>query len=234
MSTHYLQQKQFMEAMGQSISRNEKQADLYVGLVKEEFTELTDAWNAAAMAIGTPEFDAEAAIVETVDGIIDTIVVLNGLFISLGIDGDKAWDERNPDGIGNLYEQVAYISGEPVILNGFRANEALDRIVGWVDRIFSVWEKLHGHLEEESADAAINALTNAIVQAIANLADMINALGIPGQEAWDEIWSSNMSKLDPETGKAIFREDGKVLKGSAFRRPDLLPIIRKAYLLDEQ
>jgi predicted HAD superfamily Cof-like phosphohydrolase len=234
MTTHYKQQKQFMEACGQRISRSEDQAALYIKLVEEEFMELYDAWMAAAMAIGTDKFDAEAAITETVDGIIDSIVVLNGLLISLGVDGDEAWRERNPRGEGTLYEQVSYISGEPVGLNGARANDALERVVGWVDRIHSVWEKLQGHVEDEASDAAIRVLTNAIVQAIANLADMINALGIPGQEAWDEIWSSNMSKLDPETGKAIHREDGKILKPESYRAPDLLPIIRRAYELEEE
>lgn len=229
MTTHYLQQKQFMEACGQRVSRNEAQVGLYVELIKEEFTELNDAWNAAAMAIGTPEFDAEAAVVETVDGIIDTIVVLNGALISLGIDGDQLWNEHNPGGTGTLYEQVARISEKPMQLDGMRANEALERIVGWIDRIHNVWAKLNGHLEDETADAAIRVMSTAIIQAIANLADMINALGINGQECWDEVWSSNMSKLDPETGKAIHREDGKVMKGPAYRAPDLLPIVRRSY-----
>lgn len=39
--------------------------------------------------------------------------------------------------------------------------------------------------------------------------------------AFDEVSRSNMSKLDPETGKPIKREDGKVLKGANFFRPEL-------------
>jgi hypothetical protein len=37
-----------------------------------------------------------------------------------------------------------------------------------------------------------------------------------------------MSKLDPETGKPIYRNDGKVLKGSGYSPPDV------AHLLDVQ
>lgn len=37
---------------------------------------------------------------------------------------------------------------------------------------------------------------------------------------FDEIHRSNMSKLD-ESGKPIFREDGKVLKSSLYFRPDI-------------
>jgi len=39
--------------------------------------------------------------------------------------------------------------------------------------------------------------------------------------AWNEVFLSNMSKLDPETGKAIKREDGKVMKGPNYRAPKL-------------
>lgn len=36
-----------------------------------------------------------------------------------------------------------------------------------------------------------------------------------------EVHRSNLSKLDPITGKPILREDGKVLKGANFSAPDL-------------
>ena len=39
-------------------------------------------------------------------------------------------------------------------------------------------------------------------------------------EAMSRVFESNMSKLD-ENGQAIFREDGKVLKGPNYRKPDL-------------
>jgi NTP pyrophosphatase (non-canonical NTP hydrolase) len=39
--------------------------------------------------------------------------------------------------------------------------------------------------------------------------------------AFDEVARSNMSKLDPETGKPIKREDGKVMKGKNYFAPDL-------------
>lgn len=39
--------------------------------------------------------------------------------------------------------------------------------------------------------------------------------------AWGEVFASNMSKLDPETKRAIKRHDGKVLKGPAYFKPDL-------------
>ena len=41
---------------------------------------------------------------------------------------------------------------------------------------------------------------------------------------FDEIQKSNMSKLD-ENGKPIYREDGKVMKGPNYFKPNLRKII---------
>lgn len=41
---------------------------------------------------------------------------------------------------------------------------------------------------------------------------------------FDEVHESNMSKLD-ENGKPIYREDGKVMKGPGYKKPNLKDII---------
>ncbi len=46
------------------------------------------------------------------------------------------------------------------------------------------------------------------------------------EEVFDEIQRSNMSKLD-EHGKPIFREDGKVLKGKDYFKPDIKSVLDK-------
>ena len=43
-------------------------------------------------------------------------------------------------------------------------------------------------------------------------------------KVFDEIHSSNMSKVG-EDGKAIMREDGKILKGKSYHPPRLEPIV---------
>lgn len=45
------------------------------------------------------------------------------------------------------------------------------------------------------------------------------------EEVFDEIQRSNMSKLD-EDGKPIYREDGKVMKGPNYFKPDFTKIIQ--------
>lgn len=44
-------------------------------------------------------------------------------------------------------------------------------------------------------------------------------------EAFRRVHLSNMSKLDPVTGKPIFREDGKILKSSAYKEPNLKNLV---------
>jgi predicted HAD superfamily Cof-like phosphohydrolase len=44
--------------------------------------------------------------------------------------------------------------------------------------------------------------------------------------AFDEVHRSNMSKFD-EDGKAIYREDGKVIKGEWYHAPNLNQIVKK-------
>jgi predicted HAD superfamily Cof-like phosphohydrolase len=46
------------------------------------------------------------------------------------------------------------------------------------------------------------------------------------EEVFLEIQRSNMSKLD-ETGKPIFREDGKVMKSNLYFKPDIRRIIHE-------
>ena len=41
------------------------------------------------------------------------------------------------------------------------------------------------------------------------------------EEVFDEIQKSNLSKLG-ENGKPIYREDGKVMKGPNYFKPDIL------------
>ena len=47
-----------------------------------------------------------------------------------------------------------------------------------------------------------------------------HAFGIDLDKCFEEVQNSNMSKLD-ENGKPIYNEDGKVMKGPKYFKPDL-------------
>ena len=71
----------------------------------------------------------------------------------------------------------------------------------------------------ERADAIVDIyylLLGAIIES--NLEDKFSDL-------FDEVHNSNMSKL--ENGKPIYREDGKVLKGKDYFKPNIEQILNK-------
>jgi predicted HAD superfamily Cof-like phosphohydrolase len=71
----------FMEACGQTVDQyNKDQFNLYVQLIGEETGELADAINANDS-------------VETLDALIDILVVTIGAIHSMGADAEGAWDE---------------------------------------------------------------------------------------------------------------------------------------------
>jgi len=85
---------------------------------------------------------------------------------------------------------------------------------------------------EEYLDAANN---NDLVEVADALGDMLYILcgtiiehGMQEkiEEVFYEIQRSNMSKLD-EDGQPIYREDGKVLKGPNYFKPDIGSILNK-------
>jgi len=92
--------------------------------------------------------------------------------------------------------------------------------------------KLMREANEEYLEAANN---NDLVEVADALGDMLYILcgtiiehGMQHkiEEVFDEIQRSNMSKLG-EDGKPIYREDGKVLKGPNYFKPDIKGILER-------
>jgi|TARA_R110001592_G_scaffold348018_1_gene641897 predicted HAD superfamily Cof-like phosphohydrolase len=83
-------------------------------------------------------------------------------------------------------------------------------------------------LIQEEVDELTYAIDNNNLVEIADaLTDILyvvygagHAYGIDLDKCFDEVHASNMSKLNEE-GKPIYREDGKVLKGSNYFEPNL-------------
>lgn len=71
------------------------------------------------------------------------------------------------------------------------------------------------------------AIYDGCVDALVVIIGTMIAFGLPVAEGWKEVLRSNMAKVDPNTGKVIKREDGKVLKPEGWTAPDLAAIIAK-------
>ena len=86
-------------------------------------------------------------------------------------------------------------------------------------------------LAEEFTEYQTAEQANDLVEIADALADIIYiacgtavAYGIPLDRVFDEVHASNMSKLGPD-GRPIYREDGKVLKPTGWRPPDISSVL---------
>ena len=89
-------------------------------------------------------------------------------------------------------------------------------------------------MKEENEEYLQAAKEGDLVEIADALGDMLYILcgtiishGLQGkiEQIFQEIQNSNMSKLG-ENGKPIYREDGKVLKGPNYFKPDFEKILR--------
>jgi len=102
--------------------------------------------------------------------------------------------------------------------------------------------KLRHRLMAEENDEYVQAAIEGIMSTEQRLEGIADALGdqlyiLCGtilkhgmqhiiEDVFDEIHRSNMSKLD-ENGKPILREDGKILKGPGYFKPNLKQFIKQ-------
>lgn len=89
-------------------------------------------------------------------------------------------------------------------------------------------------LEEEYNEYVTGEDNNDLVEIADAIADILYiaygtavSYGLPMDEIFDEVHASNMSKLGDD-GKPIYREDGKILKGPEFFKPDIAAIIERS------
>jgi predicted HAD superfamily Cof-like phosphohydrolase len=81
MTNPFKDQEKFMQACDQSVDNfNLEQFKLYINLIKEEYKELNEAIN-------------NSDKVETLDALIDILVVTIGAIHSMGADGEGGWKE---------------------------------------------------------------------------------------------------------------------------------------------
>ena len=94
--------------------------------------------------------------------------------------------------------------------------------------------ELRANLVEEEAEETVQALRSgdSLLTIARELADLIYvaygtaiSLGIDLDAAITEVHRANMSKLGTD-GKPVLRDDGKVLKGPNFIRPDMSSVLR--------
>lgn len=104
-----------------------------------------------------------------------------------------------------------------------------------LDNLGEKHNKLRFELMKEENEEYLQAVQNKDIVEIADaLGDMLyilcgtileHGLQYKIEAVFDEIHRSNMSKLDND-GSPIYRQDGKVIKGPNYFRPNLVPILK--------
>jgi predicted HAD superfamily Cof-like phosphohydrolase len=87
-------------------------------------------------------------------------------------------------------------------------------------------EEFNDELKEAIADDDRVEMLDALLDIMVVTIGALHSLGVEPAEAWNEVVRSNMSKVDPETGKVIKREDGKVLKPATYSPPELAQFVK--------
>ena len=77
--------------------------------------------------------------------------------------------------------------------------------------------ELNEAVENNDRVEQLDALIDILVVTIG----AIHSMGANAQGAWKEVLKTNLAKINPETGKVIKREDGKVLKPDGWKPPNL-------------
>jgi predicted HAD superfamily Cof-like phosphohydrolase len=91
MTNPFRDQEKFMRACDQSVDgSNQEQFQMYLRLIKEEFDELQVA---QGIDLATGEKVNPADPIETLDALLDIIVVTIGAIHSAGMDGEGGWKE---------------------------------------------------------------------------------------------------------------------------------------------
>ena len=91
MTNPFRDQEKFMRACDQSVDGSDQaQFKMYLKLIKEEFNELQVA---QGIDLETGEQVGEADPVETLDALLDIIVVTIGAIHSAGMDAEGGWKE---------------------------------------------------------------------------------------------------------------------------------------------
>ena len=119
--------------------------------------------------------------------------------------------------------------------NPFRDQEkfmkACDQSVGeinkdqyklYLDLMEEEWRELKAGLLMEDRVEQLDALLDFIVVTIG----AIHSGGFDSEGAWKEVMTTNLAKIDKETGKVRKREDGKVLKPLGWKPPELAQFVK--------
>jgi len=120
--------------------------------------------------------------------------------------------------------------------NPFRDQEkfmrACDQSVDSLDELqYAMYIKLINEEHQELLEATLSddrvEQLDALIDILVVTIGAIHSAGFNAEGAWKEVMRTNFAKIDHDTGKVRKREDGKVLKPTGWKSPELTPFLKK-------
>ena len=108
--------------------------------------------------------------------------------------------------------------GQEIKKNSSLSSEKINKL-----RVSLIEEELD-ELKQAIKDNNINEVADALTDILYVTYGAGHAFGIDLDKCFNEVQNSNMSKLS-EDGKPIYNEDGKVMKGPNYFKPNLMKFL---------
>ena len=119
------------------------------------------------------------------------------------------------------FEKVKFFMetfGQEIKKNSSLSSEKINKL-----RVSLIEEELD-ELKQAIKDNNINEVADALTDILYVTYGAGHAFGIDLDKCFNEVQNSNMSKLS-EDGKPIYNEDGKVMKGPNYFKPNLMKFL---------
>ena len=215
--------REFNVSMGQpdNVPINLELLNLRKNLISEEWGELSDELNKTTDQLLKNEGSIERSTAEQViKESCDLIYVVAGTAATFGLryrpENAFAWYVGNDDPLytRKSVEQVSTV-------RQFFDNIEIRYIeLGmWVDSIIKV-QLTDDECNEGLSRTEYEGITRCLEDITKMVIDFADNFGFPLLDAFNAVHASNMSKLGDD-GKPVYREDGKVMKGPNYHKPDM-------------
>lgn len=202
MNDKFAKVEDFMTKFGQEV-RSPCNPDVLPGSPKTQLRE--SLISEELMELEESIFDLDD--VEIADALTDIVYVVIGAFHDFGLELDK---KNYMNGVFECKNVVNGISSADKFEMEIIVNPFLEKYVDLMACDF-------GDYDQDMMQINMTYFLSSIV-------NLCNKFNIPLDKCFDEVHRSNMSKLS-EDGLPIYREDGKILKGPNYFKPDLKTIV---------
>lgn len=127
-------------------------------------------------------------------------------------------DQANPEQATLYLNMMVEELGETLIAANPKAQHGIKALI----------QVLHDFAEYDAIRADTVLVFDGLLDVLVVTTNAGLSLDLPMEAGWNEVYKSNMAKIDPTTGKVIKNAAGKVQKPEGWEKPNLLKVMRDA------